>query len=57
MSYVCVITAVLTVDNDRSHGLFSGSDQMVPLVVVIAPSSVIARAEGHGGSLASKAEG
>lgn len=45
---VCVITAVLIVHNDCSHGLFPGSDQMVPLVVIIAPTSIVARAEGHG---------
>lgn len=45
---VCVITAVLIVDNDCSHGLLPGSDQMVPLVVIIASTSIVARAEGHG---------
>ena len=54
---VCAITTVLIVHNDRSHGLLPGSDQTVPLVVVIPLSSIVLWTEGHGRGLTSKTGG
>ena len=51
--YVCAITTVLIIHNDCSHGLLPGSDQTVPLVVVIPPPSIVLWTEGHSRGLTS----